>query len=153
MVFDLAYTFTAGRRGTTLRNLAVDTEPGARVIAACRTKRNKRCTRTKDLARSAASVRLKGFEGKRLPVGATLTMRVTKDRMIGVVKTLTIRKGKSPSLKTQKPSCRIKVTHGPSDRPSARPARRSGRSGGRPRRVNSLAKARWSSIGTRIQPR
>ena len=61
-------------------------------------------------------MRLKTFEGKRLPVGArltfrvtkvgvigvvkTLTFRVTKDGMIGVVKTLTIRKRKAPSLKT-----------------------------------------------------
>ena len=64
-----AYMFTAGRRGTTLRNLAADVELGARVTAACRTKRRKRCTRTRDQARTATSVRLKGFEGKRLPVG------------------------------------------------------------------------------------
>ena len=100
VTFDLAYSFTAGRLGTTLRNLVAEVEPGARVTAACRTKRNKRCTRTKDLARTAASMRLKGFEGKRLPVGAKLTVRVTKDGMIGAVKTLTIRKRKTPSLKT-----------------------------------------------------
>jgi RTX calcium-binding nonapeptide repeat (4 copies) len=100
VLFDLAYTFTAGRRGTTLRNLVAGVEPGARLTAACRTKKNKRCTRTKDLARTAASVRLKGFEGKRLPVGARLTIRVTKPGAIGVVKTLTIRKRKQPSLKT-----------------------------------------------------
>jgi len=75
-------------------------EPGARVTAMCRTKTNKRCTRTRDLARTAASVRLKGFEGKRLPVGAKLTVRVTKEGMIGAVKTLTIRRRKAPSLKT-----------------------------------------------------
>jgi hypothetical protein len=100
VLFDLSYTFTATRRGTVLRNLAADLEPGARVSAACRTKKNRRCTRTKDLARGAASVRLKGFEGKRLPVGAKLTIRVTKEGMIGVVKTLTIRRRKPPSLKT-----------------------------------------------------
>jgi RTX calcium-binding nonapeptide repeat (4 copies) len=100
VLFDLAYTFTAGRRGTTLRNLAADVEPGARLTAACRTKKRKRCTRTRDLARTATSVRLKGFEGKRLPVGAKLTIQVTKDGMIGAVKTLTIRKRKAPSLKT-----------------------------------------------------
>ena len=100
VLFDLAYTFTAGRRGTTLRNLAVDVEPGARLTAACRTKKRKRCTRTRDLARTATSVRLRGFEGKRLPVGAKLTVRVTKDGMIGAVKTLTIRRRKAPSVKT-----------------------------------------------------
>ena len=100
VLFDIAYTFTAGRRGTTLRNLAVDVEPGARVTAACRTKKRKRCTRTRDLARTATSVRLKGFEGKRLPVGAKLTVQVTKDGMIGAVKTLTIRRRKAPAVKT-----------------------------------------------------
>jgi hypothetical protein len=75
-------------------------EPGARVTAACRTKKNKRCTRTRDLARTASSVRLKGFEGKRLPVGAKLTIQVTKDGMIGAVKTLTVRRRKAPSVKT-----------------------------------------------------
>ena len=100
VLFDLTYTFAAARRGTTLRNLTADVEPGARVAATCRTKKNRRCTRTKDLARTARSLRLKGFEGKRLPVGAKLTVRVTKDGMIGAVKTLTIRKRKAPSLKT-----------------------------------------------------
>jgi hypothetical protein len=100
VLFDLGYTFTAGRRGTTLRNLAADVEPGARLTAACRTKKRKRCTRMRDLARTATSVRLRGFEGKRLPVGAKFTIQVTKDGMIGAVKTLTIRKRKAPSLKT-----------------------------------------------------
>lgn len=100
VLFDLAYTFAATRRGTVLRNLAAEVEPGARITAACRTAKNKRCTRTRDLARGAASARLKSFEGKRLPVGARLTVRVTKDGMIGAVKTLTIRKRKAPSLKT-----------------------------------------------------
>jgi len=100
VLFDLAYTFSAGRRGTTLRNLAADMEPGARVTAACRTKKGERCERTRDLARTATSVRLRGFEGKRLPVGAKLTIQVTKDGMIGAVKTLTIRRRKAPSAKT-----------------------------------------------------
>jgi hypothetical protein len=100
VLFDLAYTFTAGRRSTTLRNLTADVEPGARLTASCRTKKRKRCTRTRDLARTATSVRLKGFEGKRLPVGAKLTVQVTKNGMIGAVKTLTIRRRKAPSMKT-----------------------------------------------------
>jgi hypothetical protein len=100
VALDIAFTFTAGRRGTTLRNLTAGVEPGARVTAACRTNKRKRCPRTKDLARTAASVRLRGFEGRRLPVGAKLTVRVTKDGMIGAVKTLTIRRRGAPSLKT-----------------------------------------------------
>jgi Ca2+-binding RTX toxin-like protein len=101
VLFDLAYTFTAGRLGTMLRNLGADVEPGARITATCRTKKRRRCTRTKDFARTASSVRLKGFEGRRLPVGAKLTVRVTKEGRIGAVKTLTIRRRRPPSLKTR----------------------------------------------------
>jgi hypothetical protein len=100
VLLDLAYSFTAGRSSTTLRNLVAEVEPGARVTATCRTKTNKGCTRTRDLARTAASVRLKSFEGKRLPVGAKLTVRVTQDGTIAAVKTLTIRRREAPSLKT-----------------------------------------------------
>jgi hypothetical protein len=102
VLLDLAYTYVAGRRSTTLRDFSIETEPGARVSASCRTRRGKRCSRVRDFARSAAAagVRLRGFERKRLPVGAKLTIRVTKPGMIGVVKTLTIRKRRSPVLKT-----------------------------------------------------
>jgi hypothetical protein len=48
----------------------------------------------------AEAPRLKAFEGKRLPVGAKLTVQVTENGMIGVVKTLTIRNRKSPSVRT-----------------------------------------------------
>ena len=51
-------------------------------------------------ARASSTVRLRGFEGKALPVGSKLQLRATKDGMIGAVKTLTIRKRKAPSLKT-----------------------------------------------------
>jgi hypothetical protein len=100
--FDLAYTFTATRKATVLRNLAAEVEPGARLTASCRTRRGGRCTRTRDLTRSSASasVRLRGFEGKRLPVGAKLAIRVTKDGSVGVLKTLTIRRRRAPSLRT-----------------------------------------------------
>jgi hypothetical protein len=101
VVFDLGYTFGATRRATTLRNLTVETEPGASVTASCRTK-GKRCKGTRDFSRAtaAASTRLRGFEGKRLPVGAKLTLRATKSGTIGAVKTLTIRRRKAPALRT-----------------------------------------------------
>lgn len=103
LVFDLGYGFSAARRSTKLRELSLDVEPGARVTASCRTATGKRCTRTRDLARAtgSGSVRLRGFENKALPVGAKLQMRGTKDGMIGVVKTLTVRKRQAPAVKTQ----------------------------------------------------
>jgi hypothetical protein len=98
---DLGYTFAAGRRSTVLRNLTLEAETGARVTASCRAK-GKTCRGTRDLSRARASreLRLRGFEGKPLPVGAKLTIQLTKDGMIGVVKTLTIRRRKAPSVKT-----------------------------------------------------
>jgi hypothetical protein len=102
VLFDLAYTFSAGRRVTTLRNVEVDAEPGSRLTASCRTSRGRRCRGTRDLARASAStaLRLRGFENKRLPVGAKLTIQVTKDGAIGAVKTLTIRRRRAPSVRT-----------------------------------------------------
>lgn len=99
--FDLTYTFAATRRSTVLRNFTAEVESGARVAASCRL-RGKRCEGTRDFARAtaAAGTRLRSFEGKRLPVGAKLTIRVTKEGMIGAVKTLTLRKGKAPAVKT-----------------------------------------------------
>jgi hypothetical protein len=102
LVADLGYTFVAGRRATTLRNLALEAEPGARLRARCRTARGQRCTGTRDLARATAAreLRLRGFEAKPLPVGAKLTIQVTKAGMIGAVKTLTIRRRKAPTVRT-----------------------------------------------------
>ena len=102
VLFDLAYTFSAARRTTTLKNIEVAAEPGARLSAGCRTRRGRRCPRTRDLARATAStaVRMRGFENKRLPVGARLEIRVTKDGMIGSVKTVTIRARRAPSVRT-----------------------------------------------------
>jgi hypothetical protein len=102
VLFDLAYTFTATRKATVLRNLAAEAEQGARLAASCRTRRGRRCAGTRDLTRASVSrsVRLRGFEGKRLPVAAKLTIRVAKDGSIGVVKTLTIRRRRAPSVRT-----------------------------------------------------
>ena len=99
---DLAYTFRAGRRSTVLRELTASVERGARVAVTCRTARGKRCPGVRDLTRTAGSrpLRLRSFEGKALPVGAKLAMRVTKGGMIGSVKTLTIRRRRAPSLRT-----------------------------------------------------
>jgi Ca2+-binding RTX toxin-like protein len=101
-IADLGYTFAAGRRATTLRNIVLEAEPGARVTASCRTRRGRRCTRTRDLARATAAreLRLRGFESKPLPVGAKLTIQVTKDGAIGVVKTLTVRRRQAPAVRT-----------------------------------------------------
>jgi hypothetical protein len=49
---------------------------------------------------ASGSVRLRSFEAKLLPVGAKLTVQATKAGMIGVVKTLTIRRRRAPAEKT-----------------------------------------------------
>jgi hypothetical protein len=99
----LSFRKLAGRRGTILRRLFVRGMPaGSTLRVRCRTRSGRRCAGTRDLAKTDAggSLRLRSFEGRRLPVGAKLTVRVTKDGMIGAVKTLTIRKGKAPSQRT-----------------------------------------------------
>jgi len=78
-------------------------EPGASVTAKCRTKAGRRCKRTKDYRKAAAplKLRLTSFEGKALPVGAKLTIQLTKPGMTGSVRVLTIRKRKKPSTVTR----------------------------------------------------
>jgi Ca2+-binding RTX toxin-like protein len=102
ILFDLGYVFSATRRATTLREFSLEVEPGARVKATCRTPKGKRCERTRDVTKAAASatLRLRGFERKPLPVGSKLRIRATKPDMVGAVKTVTIRKRKAPSVKT-----------------------------------------------------
>jgi hypothetical protein len=102
LVFDLGYVYSATRRATTLSEVSLEVEPGARLKATCRTPKGKRCERTRDVTKAAASgtVRLRGFERKPLPVGSMLQIRATKPNMVGAVKTVTIRKRKAPSVKT-----------------------------------------------------
>lgn len=93
-----------GRRSTRLAVLTVTRIPaGSRLIAKCRTNRNRRCPRTRDFAKSNArgNVRLRSFERKALPVGAKLEIRVTKPGMNGAVKVLTIRRNRQPSVATR----------------------------------------------------
>lgn len=103
VALDLAFTFNAGRRSTTLRDLFAQGEPGGRLTVTCRTAKRKPCARTRAFSRGMSSrgVRLRGFERKPLPVGAKLELRLTKDGLVGVVKTLTIRRRKAPSITTR----------------------------------------------------
>ena len=102
VLVDLGYTFTATRRVTKLTKIGLEVERGAAVTVKCRAK-GKRCKGVRDFARTAAaaSVRLRGIEGKRLPAGAKLSLRVTKAGKIGVLKTLTMRKRRAPSVTTR----------------------------------------------------
>lgn len=102
LVFDLGYVYSATRRATMLNELSLEVERGARLQVTCRTPKGKRCQRTRDLTKAAASatLRLRGFERRPLPVGSKLQIRATKPDMVGAVKTVTIRKRKAPSVKT-----------------------------------------------------
>jgi len=100
----LAFGAKAGAKSTVLRRLRLGAvEPGASVTAKCRTKAGRRCKRTKDYRKAAApsKLRLTSFEGKALPVGAKLTIQLTKPGMTGSVRVLTIRKRKKPSTVTR----------------------------------------------------
>jgi Ca2+-binding RTX toxin-like protein len=102
LVFDLGYVYSATRRATTLSEVSLEVERGAQLRVTCRTPKGKRCERTRDLTKAAtsATVRLRGFERKPLPVGSKLQIRATKANMVGAVKTVTVRKRKAPSVKT-----------------------------------------------------
>ena len=102
VALDVAYAFSAGRRSTTLRDLYAEVEPGGRLTATCRTARGRACPRVRRFTRATASrsVRLRGFERRPLPVGARVELRLTKAGMIGVVKRLTIRRRRAPSVRT-----------------------------------------------------
>ena len=102
LVFDLGYVYSATRRATTLSEVSLEVERGAQLKVTCRTPKGKRCERTRDLTKAAtsATVRLRGFERKPLPVGSKLQIRATKANMVGAVKTVTLRKRKAPSVKT-----------------------------------------------------
>jgi Ca2+-binding RTX toxin-like protein len=74
-------------------------ESGATVAATCRLRKSRKCgtfTRTN----APAVLRLKSLEGKALPVGAKIEIRVTKPGAIGAYFLLTVRKAKKPSLTT-----------------------------------------------------
>ena len=78
-------------------------EPGARVTAALSGEEAQalHAARATSRAHGDLGAPLRGFEGKRLPVGAKLTVQVTKYGTIGAVKTLTIRRRKAPSVTTR----------------------------------------------------
>jgi hypothetical protein len=98
-----AFRSSPGRRSTLLRSLVVKSvDAGSRLTVKCRTRRGSRCPRTTDFSKRNArgNVRVRSFEGKRLPIGAKLEIRVTNAGMIGAVKILTVRKRKNPSVTT-----------------------------------------------------
>jgi hypothetical protein len=100
---NVGFGYSAGRRWTTLRRLFVrDVPAGSRLTARCRTRRGRRCPGTRDLvkANAAGDVRIRRFEGKRLPLGAKLRIRVTAPGMIGAVETLTVRRRRAPRQTT-----------------------------------------------------
>jgi hypothetical protein len=92
----LVYTFDAFSDHTVLTKLAVTGVPRrgtVRVACRCGGK-----TRTFKKKHARGSVSLKRFVGVRLPVHSRLTLTVTKPRMIGAAKVMTIRSRTGPKV-------------------------------------------------------
>jgi streptogramin lyase len=104
IVVSLSFDFKAFKRFTTLTRLQVKKVPrGSTVKATCAKKKKKKCPGkarkafTKRRARGTVSLK-KRFVGVRLPVGAAITVKVTKPGLIGAVKILRIRKAAAPRV-------------------------------------------------------
>jgi len=94
----LLYDYSrAGRRSTRLTSLVVKGVPvGATVAVAC----PRGCSRKSMTSARSGNVSLKAFVRRSLKAGTKLTVRVTRPGALGVVKTLTIRAAKRPTVAT-----------------------------------------------------
>jgi hypothetical protein len=94
-------SFRSSNRGrsTVFSRLVVRNIPGgATVVVRCR---GKSCPVRRFVKRRAVgTLSLRQFVGKRLRPGTALDIRVTKSGLIGLVKDITIRAGRSPSVRT-----------------------------------------------------
>lgn len=70
---------------------------GSTVTATCKLAKNRKCG-TLARGNAPATLRVKSLEGRALPVGARIEIRVTKPGTVGAHFLLTVRKGKKPSL-------------------------------------------------------
>jgi Ca2+-binding RTX toxin-like protein len=98
----VAFELRAGKSFTTLKRLRVrNLVTDSTVTVTCKSRSQKGCPRKSVTKRGSFAVVLKEFVGKRLPVGTTLTIRVTAPGWVGVIKTMTVRKSRSPLMRTQ----------------------------------------------------
>jgi hypothetical protein len=95
----LAFTFKAGKTSTTLTSLTLkNLQKGVTVVVKC----PKGCAKkTYTTTAAKSSVSLKLLVKKALKVGTKVTVTVSKAGALGLTKTLTIRKGKAPSVSTK----------------------------------------------------
>ena len=98
----LGTRFRATRRWTTFSRLRARGVPaGSTVRATCKPKRRsqrKMCPRAFSKRNASGVVAITGFTKRRLPVGAVITITVTKPGAIGAAKVLLIRSGRAPAV-------------------------------------------------------
>jgi Ca2+-binding RTX toxin-like protein len=97
----VAFNAAATAKSTRFKRLRVLAIPaGSTVAATCRISKRKACPGTGSFRKAGApaQLRLKSFEGKNLPVGAKIEIRVTKPAAIGALITLVMRKAKNPKV-------------------------------------------------------
>jgi hypothetical protein len=99
IVVYLKYDKSAARRSTAFSFLRVTNVPrGATVVVRC----PKGCSRKAYTKRNArGTISLKSFVRKRLKVGTTITVTVTRPNEIGAVKVLKVRSLRDPSITTR----------------------------------------------------
>jgi hypothetical protein len=98
MIASVTWSHNASRTGTTFAALTIkNVTPGSTIAVRCK---GKKCPKALTLRNAGGTVNLKTFTKKKLPVKDVIEIRITHDGYIGLVKTLTIRKGKAPLAAT-----------------------------------------------------
>jgi hypothetical protein len=102
IVVTLSHTFSAFKNFTTLGVMQVKAVPfGSKVTATCKVGK-KKCpgkARKKFTKKNAfGTISLKKYTKRRLKVGTTITVTVTKPNAIGAVKIFKVRRGKKPKV-------------------------------------------------------
>ncbi|WP_037494213.1 MopE-related protein [Solirubrobacter soli] len=95
----LSWSANAGAKRTTFASLTVKQVPaGSTVVATCK---GRGCPAKVTLRNRVGSVPLPTYKKRKLPVGATIEVRVTNPDFKGIVKTLKVRKLKAPLVTTK----------------------------------------------------
>ena len=97
----VAFVAEPGQESTLLKRLRVLSLPaGSTLTAACTVAKRRKCPGIASFRKIGPppALRLKSFEGKALPVGSRVEIRVTRSGAIGAAISLRMRKAKKPSL-------------------------------------------------------
>ena len=98
MAASVTWSHKATSTGTTFSALSVkNVVRGSTITVTCR---GKKCPKKLTIRNAGGTVDLKTFKRRKFPVKDVIEIRITHDGYMGLVKTLTIRKNKSPLAAT-----------------------------------------------------